>query len=163
MLSHLARDEKLAPSLTGLYMNVPLVLDPEAVRPEHQVLYRSREQNAFVPILNKAFLDMYTEAYAPDDLKNSYIWSPINWPGADGNAHKDLPPTYFQVCGLDPLRDEALIYERVLRTEYGISTRVDLYPGLPHMFVPNFPEHPSSKKYPEDTIRGIGWLLKRVE
>ena len=31
------------------------------------------------------------------------------------DGHKDNPPVYFQVCGLDPLRDEALIYEKVLR------------------------------------------------
>jgi len=160
VLSHLAREEKLSPPLTGLYLNVPLLLAPEAVRPEHQALYLSREQNAFAPVLNKAFMDMYTEAYAPDDVQVSHVWNPINWPGGNGKAHAGLPPTYFQVCGLDPLRDEALIYERVLRCEYGIPTLVDLYPGLPHMFVPNFPGHPSSKKYPRDTISGIGWLLR---
>ena len=159
MLSQQARDEKLSPPLTGIFLIVPLVLAPEAVRPEHESLYRSREQNAHSPILNKAFMDLYTEAYAPDDVVNSYIWSPINWPGGKGVAHANLPPTYFQICGLDPLRDEGLIYERTLRLEYGIATRIDVYPGLPHMFVPNYPTHPASRKYPEDTARGIGWLL----
>ncbi|TPX07940.1 uncharacterized protein E0L32_010395 [Thyridium curvatum] len=162
-LSHLARDEKVYPPLTGLYLNVPLLLAPEAVRPEQQPLYRSREQNAYAPVLNKAFMDMYTAACDPDDLQNSYLWSPFNWPGGPGKAHAGLPPTYFQICGLDPLRDEALIYERVLRTEYKTPTRVDIYPGLPHMFVPNFPTHPSSKKYPKDALRGIGWLLNKGE
>lgn len=162
-LSHLARDEKVYPPLTGLYLNVPLLLAPEAVRPEQQPLYRSREQNAYAPVLNKAFMDMYTAACDLDDLQNSYLWSPFNWPGGPGKAHAGLPPTYFQICGLDPLRDEALIYERVLRTEYKTPTRVDIYPGLPHMFVPNFPTHPSSKKYPKDALRGIGWLLNKGE
>ena len=154
VLSHLARDASLSPPLTGLYLNVPLLLAPEAVPDRYKPLYRSREQNALAPVLNKAFMDMYTEAYAPNDFK-SYIWSPLNWP----SGHRGLPPTYFQICGLDVLRDEGLIYERILREEHGIPTKIDVYSGLPHMFVPNYPRHPVSKKYPEDTLQGIGWLL----
>lgn len=161
VLSHLARDEKLEPQLTGIYLNVPLILAPEAVPTKWEALYNSRKQNEFSPVLNKAFMDMYTEAYAPKPLNSSYIWSPILWPGE--KPHANLPRTYFQICGLDPLRDEALIYERELRTNYGIQTKVDIYPGLPHMFVPNFPTHAASKKYPEDTSRGIGWLLGYIE
>ncbi|KAH6870990.1 Alpha/Beta hydrolase protein [Thelonectria olida] len=137
VLSHLARDEGMSPPLTGLYLNVPLVLAPEAVPQGHRVHeheYRS---------------------YAAD--VGSPIWSPFNWPGS--KPHSGLPRTYFQICGLDVLRDEGLMYERVLRKDYGIPTKVDLYPGLPHMFVPNFPEHSATKKYPADTSRGIGWLF----
>lgn len=36
----------------------------------------------------------------------------------------DLPPAYIQVCGLDPLRDEALVYAKKL-DEHGVPTRVD--------------------------------------
>ncbi|KAF2688269.1 alpha/beta-hydrolase [Lentithecium fluviatile CBS 122367] len=35
---------------------------------------------------------------------------------------------------MDPLRDEGLIYEKVLLEEYSVSTNLDLYPGLPHGF-----------------------------
>ncbi|CAG9975616.1 unnamed protein product [Clonostachys byssicola] len=153
VLSHLALDEHVLPPLTGLYLNVPLLLAPEAVPEKWSELYKSRQQNSQSPVLNKAFMDMYTEAYAAD--VQSHVWSPFNWPG----GHQGLPATYFQVCGLDVLRDEALIYEKVLREECGTPTKVNLYPGLPHMFVPNFPTHSSSIKYPEDTTKGLGWLL----
>lgn len=36
----------------------------------------------------------------------------------------DLPPAYFQVSGMDPLRDEALIYAKRLE-EQGVPTKVD--------------------------------------
>jgi acetyl esterase/lipase len=60
---------------------------------------------------------------------------------------------------MDPLRDEALIYEQILREENGIKTKVDLYPGLPHGFWSWFPEANFSKKLQEDNVKGVSWLL----
>lgn len=70
-----------------------------------------------------------------------------------------MPPAYFQVAGLDPLRDEALIYERILREEVGVRTRLDIYPGLGHYFWTNFPRLEASKRFVEDTVKGVKWLL----
>lgn len=75
-------------------------------------------------------------------------------------GHRGLPAAYFQVCGLDPLRDEALIYERVLREEASIETKLDVYPGLGHYFWTNFPLLGASKQFVEDTVKGVGWLLE---
>lgn len=38
-------------------------------------------------------------------------------------SHAGLPPTVVQVCGLDLVRDEGLVYEEVLR-EAGVKTRL---------------------------------------
>jgi hypothetical protein len=35
---------------------------------------------------------------------------------------------------MDPLRDEGLLYEQVLREEWSVKTGTDIYPGLPHGF-----------------------------
>lgn len=67
----------------------------------------------------------------------------------------------MQVCGLDPLRDEALIYERVLREEAGVRIRLDLYAGLGHYFWTNFPRLEASRRFVEDTVRGVKWLLEQ--
>jgi acetyl esterase/lipase len=70
-----------------------------------------------------------------------------------------MPRVYFQVCGLDVNRDDSLIYERVLREECGIPTRVDLYAGFPHCWWDMYPDLEASKKRMEDMIKGVGWLL----
>lgn len=89
---------------------------------------------------------------------NNPLFVPFLYRNAPG-GHKGLPPAYFQVCGLDPLRDEALIYERILREEAGVRTRLDLYPGLGHYFWTNFPLLGDSRRFVEDTLKGVQWLL----
>ena len=86
--------------------------------------------------------------------------SPLMSPAIFQTGHSKLPPTYFQVCGLDPLRDDGLIYERMLREECGIKTRLDLYPGLPHGFWSWWPRASFSQKQQKDSVDGLGWLLE---
>jgi len=62
---------------------------------------------------------------------------------------------------MDPLRDEGLIYERELREECGVKTRLDMYPGLPHGFRTFFPSLKSCHKMIDDTLKGVEWLLEQ--
>ena len=74
-------------------------------------------------------------------------------------GHKDLPPAYFYVCGLDLLQDEAITYEKILREDCGIKTNFDMYFGLPHSFWSFFPALKSSVVCRKDILKGVGWLL----
>ena len=47
-------------------------------------------------------------------------FTPLYYP-----SHAGLPPVYFQVCGMDPVRDEGLLYEKLLR-EAGVKTKLDM-------------------------------------
>lgn len=40
--------------------------------------------------------------------------------------HTNLPPALVQVCGMDPLRDEGILYEKLLR-ESGVQTKLHTY------------------------------------
>ena len=47
------------------------------------------------------------------------------------SSHANLPPTFFQICGLDPIRDHAFLYDRLLR-EAGCKTYVKVYVQFQH-------------------------------
>jgi acetyl esterase/lipase len=114
-------------------------------------LWFSRNQNENAMILNKGTIDYMLAAYEPD--VHSADFSPFNHPA----PHSGMPPVYIQVCGADPLRDDGLIYEQVLRY-FGVKTKLDVYPGFPHGFSV-FREMELAKKSFSDQILAIGWLL----
>ncbi|OLN88278.1 AB hydrolase superfamily protein 1 [Colletotrichum chlorophyti] len=146
-----ALDENLSPALTGVWTFMPLLLEPEIVPAKYQDVFFSREQNADVPGLNKTALENLMAGYAPD-IKSS-DFSPFN----SSSAFKGMPPTFVQVCGLDVVRDDALIYERALR-EHGVKTKLAVYPGAPHGHI-TFPNLKSAAKAQFDLVEGFGWLL----
>ncbi|KAF8864889.1 alpha/beta-hydrolase [Acephala macrosclerotiorum] len=154
ILTHLYRDDKLSPSLTGAYLSIPPCMAAELCPEKYKPFWLSREQNKDAPILNNDSMGLFEKLYNPDPCSN--LRTPMLF-----SSHKDLPPTYFQICGMDPLRDEALIYEEILREENGVKTKVDMYPGLPHGFWSYFPEAGFSKKLQVDCVDGLKWLLEQ--
>ncbi|KAJ3043805.1 hypothetical protein HDV00_004213 [Rhizophlyctis rosea] len=165
-LCPLAKDSKLNPPLTGQYLCCGGYIDFNRVPDKYRHLYLSYNQNAQSPILTRKFLLMFRNALQPDP--DSPLWAPMvqhhpdDAPGEVKNGLMGLPPAYFQACGMDLSRDDSLIYEKVLREECGIETRIDLYPGYPHCWWNIYPELELSKKRMQDTISGIGWLLERT-
>ncbi|KAI9372962.1 Alpha/Beta hydrolase protein [Aspergillus egyptiacus] len=153
-----AAREKLSPPLTGIWVSEAVTTLTEAGLPEK---YRgggapwvSRTENADAPILNLRDIECSRVHYNPDVTSEDF--SPFVHP----DAVAGIPPAYIQVAGMDPLRDDGLIYERYLR-EKGVRTRLDVYPGLPHCHFALHPELASSGKFVRDVELGVGWLLGR--
>ncbi|RMZ82436.1 hypothetical protein DV737_g2098, partial [Chaetothyriales sp. CBS 132003] len=154
VLALMARDEQLSPPLTGQYLVIPTTCSPSKVPEKYKEYYLSREQNVDAVVLPQEAIDMFNKGYNADE--NDARCNPVISP----NGHKDLPPALFQVDGADPLRDEALIYEDILR-ESGAKTKVYVYPGLPHGHWGFFPSLKASDKFRKEQIEGMGWLLDR--
>jgi acetyl esterase/lipase len=62
---------------------------------------------------------------------------------------------------MDPLRDEAMLYERLLREKYNCKTKLYMYPGVPHGFWSFNPNDNVSKKFIRETADGVEWLLQQ--
>lgn len=60
---------------------------------------------------------------------------------------------------MDPLRDQQLLYEHVLR-EQGVKTKVTMYAGIPHGATDLLPMLSHAKKAVVDWTEGVEWLLK---
>ncbi|KAH8880515.1 alpha/beta-hydrolase [Thozetella sp. PMI_491] len=156
--AHLARDENLSPKITGAYLSIPSVLAPQAVPAKWKDSYLSREENKNALVLNEGAIALFHSFPCVglyEDDPTSHLMSVVNWP----SGHENTAPTYFQVCGMDPLRDEGLIYEKILREEAKVPTKMDLYPGLPHGFWSWWPKAGFTQKQQSDSIQGLRWLL----
>ncbi|KAJ7244641.1 Alpha/Beta hydrolase protein [Mycena haematopus] len=139
--------------LTGHLLQIPALVHPAAYPPEYATELLSYNQNKDAPLLSKASIEVFYDCLngPPTNLDVSPLLA----------DHTGLPPAYIQVCGLDPLRDEGLLYEGLLR-EQGVRTRLDIYPGVPHGFHAFLPPMTATKKWEADLRAGLKWILAPV-
>ncbi|GBE85766.1 AB hydrolase superfamily protein [Sparassis crispa] len=138
--------------VTGQVLQVPPLLhpeDPAAEKYSSELL--SMEQNKDGPVMTRdGVFAMTRMAKVPlSDSHFSVLLQP---------SHAGVPPVYMQVAGMDPLRDEGLLYAKLLE-QAGVATKVDVYPGVPHGFSNMFPQLTISVKANKDLNDGIRWLL----
>ncbi|KAK7425596.1 hypothetical protein QQZ08_007919 [Neonectria magnoliae] len=171
VLTRLAMKENLQPPITGQWLCVPYLLPPELVPATYRDSYSSMWTNRSDPVLGPllegpedkttgSFIDTMLKADAHSPLFSPFAeeWYPPSDDASRGREHKP-PKAFFQVAGLDPIRDHGLIYRRVLDEECGVATRLELYEGFGHMFWTNWPELERSQDYWRDMASGIKWLL----
>ncbi|KAF5228312.1 hypothetical protein FANTH_14539, partial [Fusarium anthophilum] len=153
VLSHLARDNKLSPPLTGVYLHIPLTCAPEILAERYGSEYTSWQQMNNAPVLDAKGIEVFRQYYAPDP--KSELFSPLLWP----SGHKGLPKTFIQISGMDPLRDDGLIYARELDNS-GVQVKVNAYPGVPHGFEEAFSSIDIAVKAFKEQEIGFKWLLE---
>ena len=159
-VAHIARGRATQPPITGVW----LCCSGARVAPklEHQLpeKYRERllsrtQKECIEPPAASPGHEAMKQCLKPD--LDSELYSPLIWPTEAG--HEGFPKTYFQVCGMEPSRDEVLIFDDMLKSE-GIETRLDVYAGLPHAFWLTHRSIPQAKQVEKDIMAGFGWLLK---
>ncbi|KAI8718894.1 Abhydrolase-3 domain-containing protein [Fusarium sp. LHS14.1] len=152
-VSHLCQDAGMEPPLTGVYAPITSGVNEKTVPEKYKDHFFSKEQNANAPMFSTESLKFVHSKYKPD--QTSPLAFPIAFP-----THVGQPKTYFQVCGLDPVRDCSLVLEQAYKDD-GVPTKIHIYPGLPHAFWALFPELEISSKRQEDVVEGLKWLLEQ--
>jgi acetyl esterase/lipase len=148
------------PKLAGQVLIIPCVADLNTYDQGPGKLLKSSSyvENEFAPILPKKVVEYFSgllEAPTPD-LKDRKI----NIVNATPDEVKGMPPTAFGIAGLDPLRDEALLYAKLL-SEAHIPTDIRLFKGVPHGHR-KFGDALKASKHWDDCIEeGIHWVLSK--
>ncbi|KAF8526232.1 alpha/beta hydrolase fold-domain-containing protein [Hysterangium stoloniferum] len=146
-------DPDLKGTSTGQVFVTPALLSTSSSYPvkfKDELL--SLEQNSDASILSGELIHLFWETYHGPHASNPEV-SPLLAASFEG-----LPRTYIQINGMDPLRDETILYNKLLR-EVGVPTMVDMYPGFPHGFHEHFPDLTASRRQSRQLSAGIRWLL----
>lgn len=155
-----ATESATTPKITGLYFAAgSFIATEESIPDKYKDRYLSRTDERCVnaPILDSDTKTLFDKAYAPD--LNSPIHAAFNVQPWSKHA-KVAPRVFFQVCGMDILRDDSFIYAAILE-DLGVQTRVNVYPGTPHVFWSIFRSIQQAQTWKADKDRGVGWLLGR--
>ena len=162
LIAHMARDRGTQPPITGICLSAPNVrlkdgdYDKLPEKYRERLLSPSQEECLNSATLPPSFRELINSSLKPDTT--SELYGPLLW----SRGHGRLPRTYSQACGMDTGRDNLLIFDDMLKNE-GVETRLDLYPGLPHVFWGSYRQLPQAKKWEEDTMNGFAWLLREGE
>ncbi|KAJ7624713.1 Alpha/Beta hydrolase protein [Roridomyces roridus] len=153
VLAHRARDDPWFEGrrITGHIMQIPAFCHPDAVPEEYKGSLFSFKQNEVTPGLSVADLEWFYKQLGGSPTSPDV--SPLLHP-----VHAGLPPAVFQICGLDPLRDEGLLYGKILRND-GVKTRVHTYGGVPHGFNYMLPNIAAAKRWEREYREGLRWIL----
>ncbi|KAK2050022.1 alpha/beta-hydrolase [Colletotrichum somersetense] len=140
--------------VTGTMLGIPLLLTKEIVPEKYAAEWVSREENAtWSPTFTSALVDDVLTAGLAPDVRSPWF-SPVNDPA----ALPKCPRAYIQVGDRDPLRDDGLVYAKMLR-DNGVEARVDRYPDWGHQGWSIYAPADSPARLGPDTIEGMRWLL----
>ncbi|RMZ70939.1 lipase esterase [Pyrenophora seminiperda CCB06] len=119
--------------------------------------YIENEHAPLLPIKAVEFFGSLLKAPEPD-LKDTKV----NIVNATEEEVKGLPPTVFGIAGLDPLRDEALLYAKLL-SEANVPTETRLFKGVPHGYRRFGKALKASEHWDQCVDEGILWVLSKPE
>ncbi|VDC01645.1 unnamed protein product [Peniophora sp. CBMAI 1063] len=149
-----ARDDANFPAtITGQVLQIPALIHPDAYPAQLKDQLLSMEQNADTDGFLGAEDVRLAHRFLGGNPKHPDI-SPLLAPSL-----ANLPRALVQVDGLDPLRDEGILYAELMRAA-GVEVKLEIYPGVPHAFDYIMPDIPLAQKYVKDTHEAVRWLLE---
>jgi acetyl esterase/lipase len=170
-IAHLVRDTQLNSPLTGLAFLAGNVCHPDARPAQYRDRILSVDEINDAPGLTRKSIDYFAGRLEPHGgIIRTFTYACLEKYGAPPSdtrlspllfqSHAGLAKkAYFAICGWDPRRDESLLFEEILR-QNGTETSKHVYPGLPHGFWTTCPELAVSRKWEEEYVKGVRWLLQ---
>jgi acetyl esterase/lipase len=152
-LSRKFQDHRIGHNITGQWLAVPSLMYPAICPAAYRAHYISLEQVSTSLDLTREHREAMQRAVQWDNA------SELRFAVHSKSALRGQPRTYFQVDGADPLRDDGLVYDEMLK-EAGVPTKVDLYPGCPHAHWSGMRGYEIGNRALIDSIVGLGWLLE---
>ncbi|KZS88467.1 hypothetical protein SISNIDRAFT_459689 [Sistotremastrum niveocremeum HHB9708] len=148
---HAREDPLYSKTISGQLLQMPFLALPAGYPDKYKDDLRSDEDLADMGLLVKSFQTRTREMAGLDPT--SPRLSPLLVPSLTG-----LPRAYIQICGRDPLRDEGILYAKLLQ-DAGVEVRSEIYKGCPHAFTHVNPNTEAARKWRRDAEEGIRWLL----
>ncbi|EFQ90070.1 hypothetical protein CFE70_001522 [Pyrenophora teres f. teres 0-1] len=161
---HLGKSDitKHLPRLAGQILIIPplAALSTYDQGPGKKLKSSSRIENEHAPILPKKTMDFFTSLLkaGDPDLKDTKL----NIVNATEEEVKGLLPTVFGIAGLDPLRDEGLLYAKLL-SEANVPTDITLFKGVPHGHRRFGKALKASEHWDKCVEEGILWVLSKPQ
>ena len=163
---HLGKTKELQglPEIAGQILMVPTLVHRSAYDegPLKKMKSReicSRETNANAPMLPKHVGEFFVNLLQVPSL--DFKDTKLNIVNASPDEVKGFPPTVIAVAGMDMLRDEGLLFAKLL-TESGVPTSVSVFKGVPHSFRSFGAEKLKiCEKWDEVIENGILWALEK--
>ncbi|KAK0624231.1 Alpha/Beta hydrolase protein [Immersiella caudata] len=153
------------PKIAGQVLMIPTTVHIKCNGPQlakmKDLKLSSWETCKDAPILSRETCEFFTGLLTPDSTPNDDDLR-INPGNVSADQVKGLPPTVVGVAGNDPLRDEGLLYAKML-AESGVPTDVHVFKGVPHGFRRFGDELSESKRWDLVAERGIVWALSEPE
>ncbi|CAK4026369.1 AB hydrolase superfamily [Lecanosticta acicola] len=148
-------------SIKGQVLMIPCLAHPDCYAPQLAQMkspeISSYRENEFAPILPLSRMRMFCGLLFPDGPP-SLEDRKFNVGNAPPDEVQGLPPATFGIAGLDPLRDEAILYAKLL-AENGVATNVHLFKGVPHGFRRFGGKLTASAHWDQVLHDGIRWAL----
>ncbi|KAF6819026.1 alpha beta hydrolase fold-3 domain containing protein [Colletotrichum musicola] len=160
LAQHLGNFGQDLPRIAGQVLIIPCLAHADCYEPLLKKLkdpsVSSYRENENAPVLPRSMIDLFLGLLKFENTDvNDLRLNPAN---ASPDQVRGLPPTTFGIAGLDPLRDEGLLYAKQL-TEAGVATDVHIFRGVPHGFRRFGDKLSESKHWDDVTDNGIKWAL----
>ncbi|KAF2262056.1 alpha/beta hydrolase fold-3 domain-containing protein [Lojkania enalia] len=153
------------PPIAGQILMIPCVAHPDTYKDAQMKQMRDPSVSSYMENENAPVLSMKNVRFFTDLLKAGIPDlrdTKLNPGNATPEEVKGMPPAVFGIAGLDPLRDEALLYAKML-AEAGVATDISLFKGVPHG-ARRFGDRLSvNKRWDEVMMNGISWVLGSPE